>query len=76
MDPIKKTVFKVTVLHYADEDAADMELEHVLDEMNIGSMVGKVEVQSTVAVSPEKVKFELKAVGNDGTFFDDEGEVP
>lgn len=50
-----------------------MDLSRVAEEMDFGDMVGDYLILSSVELSPDSVEQELRAVGNDGTFF---GELP
>ena len=71
---IIKTTITLTILHdeddYPDYGAADMDIEDVLHEMDCGDMIGVFSVSKVEEVHPDNVEAELKALGNDGTFFD------
>lgn len=67
---ISKTIITITVLHDSVDDLDFIELGQIIDAMNEGDMIGMSKITSTEHVAPEKVRDELLAVGNDGTFFD------
>lgn len=62
---IYKTTITVTVLH--DEDATS---PPTLKELGGGDYVWAGRVVSAEPVPPDQVERELRALGNDGTFFD------
>lgn len=76
MSQIVKTKIVLTVLHdrstcdYGVEDFDD--LRDVLQEMDDGEFIGTYEVVSVEDVEADKVKDELRAIGDDGTFFEEE----
>jgi len=74
--PIYKTTITVTVFHEAyDQQAAETnmahrELEEVASQIDSGDWIGQTEIGPTVRVPRSKLKSELLAIGNDGTFFE------
>lgn len=80
-DPISKTTFTFTVLHRTDEPFIwdgqegvgpyDNNLGEALARSWDGHAVGWVADETTVVPS-DQVAAELVALGNDGTFFDDD----
>lgn len=71
-DQIIKTVITITVLHRADNPMTEYDIEEVLYEMREGEAVGWETDRVTEPVAAEQVPDELVALGNDGTFFDDD----
>lgn len=71
---IVKTTVTITVLHRADNPMTDCDIEEVLYEMREGEAVGWETGRVTETVAAEQVPDELVALGNDGTFFDDDEE--
>lgn len=69
---IVKTTITFTVLHRADNPMES--LGHAMSESWDGDAVGWETESVTVPVSPDDVVDELVALGNDGTFFDDDDE--
>lgn len=81
---ISKTTITFTVLHRADDfplggeyfgeydNPYDGELGYLMKEAWDGGMVGSESEAVTVEVPEDQVRDELRALGNDGTFFDDE----
>lgn len=84
MTRIKKTTITFTVLHRADDypndeeiwgemdNPYDGELGYLMKEAWDGGMVGMESDAVTVDVPEDQVRGELLAMGNDGTFFDDD----
>lgn len=74
MPAIEKTIVTVTVLHPAGEGPAEdctlEDIERALDD----DWIGTVEFGEPVPVPPQAVEKELRAVGNDGGFFQDDDE--
>jgi hypothetical protein len=74
--PVHKATITVTVfLSEPDLDAAcerlrESSLKDIAYEMDEGDMVGAYQVVKVEQVTPDRVKAELEAVGNDGTFFE------
>lgn len=74
---ISKIVLRVTLL--AQDDSLDesvtsvdsMSLESLARAMDEGDLIGTYSIESSEEVPDDKVRDELLAVGNDGTFFDD-----
>jgi hypothetical protein len=71
-DGIVKTTITITVLHRGDNPMTDHDIEEVLYEMREGEAVGWETDRVTEPVPADQVSDELLALGNDGTFFDDE----
>ena len=71
---IVKTTVTITVLHRADNPLTDHGIDEVLYEMSEGDAVGWETDRDAVPVDPKDVLGELIALGNDGTFFDDDDE--
>lgn len=70
---IAKTTITITVLHRAGSlDGSG--IDDVLYEMSQGEAVGWETDRRSVSVAPTDVERELKQLGNDGTFFDDEDD--
>lgn len=69
-ETVSKTIFTLEVLHPADVDVSSWPLESVLSEMDTGHAVGNVTGLRTDPVPDEAVEDELRALGNDGHFFD------
>lgn len=69
---IVKTTVTITVLHRADNPMTDHGIEEVLYEISEGDAVGWETGRGTVPVDPKDVRDELIALGNDGTFFDED----
>ena len=67
---ISKTKYMFTVLHRTDEPPAD--LHDALEEAEGGHAVGVEHLMYTIPVPDEAVPMELKQMGNDGSFFDDD----
>lgn len=67
---IRKTTFTFTVLHREDAPLAD--IEDVLREASDGHAVGAVADVHSTNLPTEAVRAQLLALGNDGTFFDDD----
>ncbi len=66
---IYKTTFKLVVLS-EDESLGFASIESVLYEIECGSSIGNVTTERlNDIIPPEKVEAELRAIGNDGTFF-------
>lgn len=67
---IVKTTFTFEVLHRADLTFED--ILHALEEADTGHAVGSVTQTVRVGIRNENVPGELAALGNDGSFFDDD----
>jgi hypothetical protein len=67
---IVKTVFQLTVLHEHDIDVANWDIIDVINSTDNGYIIGNYRVVSREDIPQEHIKYELYAVGNDGTFFD------
>ena len=68
---ISKVVIEMTVLLPSDEVASleGMSLADIERETFDGTWIGSSSRKSVEAVPPENVSTELKAIGNDGSFF-------
>jgi hypothetical protein len=69
---IKKVILEVVVL-LPDSDAdtlSGMSLSQIDEEMSTGSWIGMTSQTSVEDVPPAKLRDELLAIGNDGTFFE------
>lgn len=79
--PVFRTAILITVLHEArDLDTAraeitSMRVHDILSEMDDGSFIGATRWEATREIPPAEVRTELLAIGNDGTFFEDEEGV-
>jgi hypothetical protein len=77
--PVYKATLVVTVLFEAPDRLAasswigEPSLEELAAEMDRGDYVGTHRETELVEVAPEKIAEELRAVGNDGSFFSTEG---
>ena len=71
---IVKTTITITVMHRGDHPLTDHDIEEVLYEMREGDAVGWETDRVTEPVPAERVCHELVALGNDGTFFDDDDD--
>jgi hypothetical protein len=49
-------------------------VDDITYELDSGAMIGYTELLSTEKVPPERIKEDLMAIGNDGTFFQDTEE--
>lgn len=67
---ISKTQYVFSVLHRTDEPPKD--LSDALDEATGGHAVGAEYKLYTVPVPDPVVSMELRQMGNDGSFFDDD----
>jgi hypothetical protein len=80
---IKKAVIAITML-YDERDVPrsffeNASLEDLANEMDIGDCVGQHKLLTIEDVPADQVESHLKALGNDGTFFDyqnDDGPQP
>ena len=75
MNEVRKTVIKVVVLsggNRGDIDPTDCSLEEIAHEMDTGSFLGTWDIESTTVLPSEQIDDECSAVGNDGSFFQDE----
>lgn len=70
-DGIVKTSITITVLHRVDNTLGD-DIEEVLYEIREGEAVGRETDRTIEPVPADLVSDELVALGNDGTFFDDD----
>ena len=85
-EAISKTTISFTVLHRTGdeglEEASQRNYDHYLDsplgyilqEAWDGGMVGIESEPVTIAIPDDHVREELLAMGNDGTFFEEEGD--
>lgn len=74
MPTIAKTTYTLTVLHLADEQPAD--LESALTAADKGSAFALETRRTTAPVPDNRVPSSLKALGDDGTFFDGYLDLP
>lgn len=75
MTNIVKAVLSLTVLLPEDQvaDFKGATLEAILEETDTGAWIaGTVQKSEPVVVPADKLEAELQAIGNDGSFFDDE----
>lgn len=70
MTTISRTTYYFTVLHRTD--GPPRTLEEALEEADSGQMVGNLTGEGTEEVEDDDVEDELKLLGNDGTFFDND----
>jgi len=73
---IKKAIVKV-IVYFDDEEVdeslfSEAELGEIGHAYTFGPCVGQHEVESIEAVEGEALREGLRAIGNDGTFFDDD----
>lgn len=74
---IRKTVYQVVVLHESDNDIRELDLKEILENMDDGDCIGQVKyLGSTICPTADVAEVELKAIGNDGSFFDLDAEYP
>lgn len=70
----ERCFFKVVFLYDDEIYPSDMihatSVEAILEEMHRGEMIGDASLDSIDDVPANKIKEELLAIGNDGTFFD------
>lgn len=75
---VRKTVLQFTVLHEDDSTVADMTLESIGHECDVGAYIGgKLITVSDMRLTREQVETECRALGSDPEFFldgDSEGE--
>lgn len=69
---ISKTTYTFVVLHRTDQPPTS--LHDAIEEAYGGHAVGWETEESTVPVANENVPAELRELGNDGEFFDDDLE--
>lgn len=72
MTTISKTTYTFTVLHRTDEPPRG--LHDAVVEAEGGHAVGLDTHETTVPIADSDVATELRALGNDGSFFDDDLE--
>lgn len=70
MSTISKTTFTFTVLHRTDQPLQS--IEQALEEADTGHAVGNITAETTSEMPDEQVTYELRTLGNDGEFFDDD----
>jgi hypothetical protein len=69
---IRKTVLTVTVLSPEGRDLSNYSLDEIAREIFDGDSIGQSSIaHSTILTDPKAVRTELKAIGNDGSFFDE-----
>lgn len=66
---VAKTVITLTMIHPVDLDPAEMSPADIAYHLDEGEFVGGRTAITTIAVPDHDVQRELKALGNDGTFF-------
>ena len=69
MSQIYKHIFTITVLS-EDKEFDNVCLEDLAREIDQGNSIGQVEHKSVDEVPADRVKDELEAIGNDGSFFE------
>lgn len=77
MDRIVKHTLQIVVLRGIDDpNPATLDLEELWEMIQTGPMIGGTltEVAAVELDTEDEVRNELKAIGNDGTFFDEEEE--
>lgn len=67
---ISKTIIRITVLHRTDEPLGN--IYEALERIDTGHGVGNVEFDVAQYVQDANVEEELRMLGNDGEFFDDD----
>ena len=67
-DPIYKHTFTVVVL--TEDFTYDPDIETLAYDITEGDYIGEIINVKTIVVPADKVKDELVAIGNDGTYFD------
>jgi hypothetical protein len=72
MRTVYKHVFTLIVYSEGDPLNNEWDMDDIMYEMDTGCLIGYTKLESVEAVPPERVKEDLLAIGNDGTFFDDE----
>jgi hypothetical protein len=73
-EPIVRHVFQITVLRPVSEPFPDdLDLDTLHELVDTGPMIGSglVEISAEELNDEDRIISELRAVGNDGTFFDD-----
>jgi hypothetical protein len=75
--PVQKMIIQITVLtdtetpERASALFSGMELSEIADAMDVGEDIGgPIRIASVETLPADRVKDELLAIGNDGTFFD------
>lgn len=71
---IVRTTILVTVLHHRSDAVADWDIQTVIGEMNEGCVVGSSELLGSLDVTAPMLVDALQAVGNDGSFFDEDAD--
>ena len=67
---VAKTVITLTMIHPVDLDPAEMSPADIAYHLDGGEFVGGRTSITTTAILDIDVEQELKALGNDGTFFE------
>lgn len=68
---IIKSTFTLTVLHDEKDNVTDIPPALLIKRINDGPMVATAQHIASTPLPANKVKDELIAIGNDGTFFSD-----
>lgn len=68
--PVQKTLLTVTVLHRPDETPDFTDLASIQYAINEGPCIGSTDHDTTTTLAEDEIVSELRAIGNDGTFFD------
>lgn len=71
-DPVKKTVITVVVLHRETDDIDGMDLEEIARGMRYENFLGEWQITSSTLVPESMLHDEQVALGNDGTFFEND----
>jgi hypothetical protein len=74
MKTIYKNVFTLIVYSEGYPLTKNWDVDDITYELDSGAMIGYTELLSTEKVPPERIKEDLMAIGNDGTFFQDTEE--
>ena len=69
---IRKTTLKLVILNDArDPNPRNMELEDIVEAIDTGPLIGKLSFSDESLLTTKKqITKQLKAMGNDGKFFD------
>lgn len=75
---IYRTTYLVEVFHHGEDppfmdDDSMSDLASIDDAITEGPCIGTVTAQGSEEVDPTDLKSELIRIGNDGTFFDEDG---
>jgi hypothetical protein len=64
-----QTVYKVTVLS-EEQISPHIDIADVVKEFTDGATIGGVEIIQQKTIHPRYIRRKLRAIGNDGSFFD------